>query len=83
MSCCGKARAAFAGMPAPPLPEPQARSRHAGDIEFEYAGWTGLTVRGPVTGALYRFSRTGSRVFVRGKDSAALAAVPQLRRVPR
>jgi hypothetical protein len=58
-------------------------ARHRDDVEFEYIGRTALTVRGAATGIVYRFKRTGSRVFVRAKDSAALAAVAQLRRLSR
>jgi hypothetical protein len=48
---------------------------------FEYTGATALTVIGPITGARYRFSRSGSRVHVDPRDSAALARVPVLRSV--
>lgn len=61
----------------------QIPPRHRDDVEFEYIGRTALTVRGPITGIGYRFKRAGSRVFVRAKDSTAVAAVPQLRRLSR
>jgi hypothetical protein len=48
---------------------------------FEYTGATALTVMGPVTGARYRFNRSGSRVHVDPRDSASLARVPVLRSV--
>jgi hypothetical protein len=83
MSCCGRARVAFTKTPVSATPGPQVQLRRHGDVEFEYTGRTGLTVRSPVTGAVYRFNRTGSRVLVRAKDSAALAALPLLRRVSR
>jgi len=50
-------------------------------IRFEYAGKTGMTVQGPVTGKRYRFDKPGSRVLVDPRDSPSLSAVPHLRRV--
>jgi hypothetical protein len=83
MSCCGRMRASFALMTDHQTAQFQIPARHRDDIEFEYIGRTALTVRGPATGIVYRFKRTGSKVFVRAKDSAAVAAVSQLRRLLR
>jgi hypothetical protein len=81
MSCCGRARAAFTLTPALPTGGVQIQPHHRDDVAFEFTGRTGMTVRGPVTGTVYRFQRIGAKVFVRARDSAALAMVPRLRRV--
>jgi hypothetical protein len=88
MSCCGRQISNFAppanvhrsasphasGFPAPP----QARQSH---VYFEYAGQTGLTVTGPVSGRRYRFDGPGARVPVEPVDKPAMERVPHLRRV--
>ena len=83
MSCCGRQREQFQGTSQipprgndrrrQPLPQPA--------IRFEYAGATGLTVQGPVTGKRYRFESHGSRVSIDPRDAPSMAAVPHLRRV--
>lgn len=88
MGCCGGKRAAFrrSGVDGPRA-EPQERAP-AGTMRglppppvlFEYVGETGLTARGPVTGARYRFAEPGARVAVDGQDAPSMAAVPNLRR---
>ena len=45
---------------------------------FQYAGHTSLTVRGPVTGRIYQFTRAGAILSVDPRDAPSLAAVPQL-----
>ncbi|MEK6300344.1 MAG: hypothetical protein AABO41_06450 [Acidobacteriota bacterium] len=50
-------------------------------IYFEYTGNSGLTVQGPITGRRYRFSGSGSRVGVDGRDAASVAGAPNLKRV--
>jgi hypothetical protein len=44
-----------------------------------YSGRTALTVTGPVTGAVYRFSAPGARLAVDPRDAGALLKVPVLR----
>jgi hypothetical protein len=39
-----------------------------------------MTVRGPVTGRVYRFAGPGSTVSVDTRDAPSLVAVPNLRR---
>jgi hypothetical protein len=46
---------------------------------FEYTGQTTLTVRGPITGWMYRFSKLNARIAVDGRDASALMGVPNLR----
>jgi hypothetical protein len=50
-------------------------------IVLEYAGKTGMTAVGPVTGQRYRFDRPGARVVIDPRDHVAMAAVPNLRQV--
>ena len=83
MSCCGKARFAVTEIEDVQTARLPIQQRRPGEVAFEYVGRTGLTVRGPITGAVYRFKRKGSKVFVRAKDSVALSMVPGLRRVSR
>jgi hypothetical protein len=49
-------------------------------VVFEYVGKTALTAIGPVSGRHYRFSRPGAILEVDPRDSASLAAVPNLRK---
>jgi hypothetical protein len=51
-------------------------------VRFEYVGATAMTVMGPVTGALYRFERTGAMLAVDPRDAPALGQVPRLRPAP-
>ena len=51
------------------------------ELQFEYIGQTGLTVRGTITGKRYRFTRPGALVSVDGRDGPSMFAVPNLRRV--
>jgi len=86
MSCCGGNRAAQrssyqaspAGLHRNPVPN---ASTSAKAVNFEYSGATALTVAGPATGSIYRFSRSGMRLAVHGSDAPSLLAVPGLRPV--
>jgi hypothetical protein len=46
---------------------------------FEYAGRSGITVIGAVTGRRYRFERPGARVAVDPADRPSVARVPRLK----
>jgi hypothetical protein len=48
---------------------------------FAYLGRTALSVRGPATGALYRFLVPGARLQVDSRDAVALRKVAVLRAV--
>jgi len=85
MPCCGKARAQLQGTissqrtkpvsSAASQPQPSAgQSAH-----FSYFGKTGLTVTGPVSSRVYRFSANGAPIAVDPRDAASLARVPNLR----
>src|ERR1035438_7906240 len=81
--CCGRESMRLAGelqsrrTTNAPLPPPSPTTR----VAFEYAGPTGLTVVGPVTGLRYRFDGPGSLVDVDVRDRILLASIRQLRQV--
>jgi hypothetical protein len=84
--CCNQSRAAIPGVrQAGPAPGPPAGSaaplRGGANAYFQYLGPTAMQVRGPATGASYRFAHHGAIVGVDPRDSRAVAAVPALRRV--
>ena len=70
--CCGRTRPVSAS----PRLQPPAR----GGTLFTYLGRTALTVTGPVTGAIYRFTTPGAQLRVDARDVPALQKVPVLRR---
>jgi len=86
MSCCGKKREEIrSAIQFRPVSQPIRRRdfkpalpAHPG-VVFEYIGKTALTAIGPVSGRHYRFSRPGAVLEVDPRDSAPLAAVPNLR----
>jgi hypothetical protein len=86
MSCCGKGRSQF--QTARTISNSNAGYAPAQDtrvdapstsVRFEYAGNTGLTVRGPITGRNYRFNGPGEQNVVDRRDAPSLMAVPKLR----
>ena len=68
--CCGRTRSISAN----PRLQPPARG-----VEFAYLGRTALTVAGPATGAVYRFSSPGARLRVDGRDAPAMQKIAVLR----
>ena len=50
-------------------------------VSFEYAGQTGLSVTGPISGIRYRFDHPGAVVEVDARDRVLLASLRQLRQV--
>jgi len=84
MSCCNKKRAQWAvpaSVAAPPQPGPSrpAEATTLRTVNFEYVGDEGISVRGEITRAQYRFQARGVRVAVDHRDAAYLAAMPNLR----
>jgi hypothetical protein len=71
--------AASSGTQAKPAAEPQPRPSL---VLYEYTGPTGMTVQGPRSGATYRFERPGAKVAIDPRDTASMAGLPHLRRVP-
>ncbi|MCU0304137.1 MAG: hypothetical protein MUC56_08785 [Thermoanaerobaculales bacterium] len=80
MGCCGKVRQSIGSALRRPDAGNASPPRRLNPV-FAYTGATALTVRGPVSGRLYRFDRTGARLAVDPRDRPALARVPHLREV--
>ena len=62
-------------------PSPQKPPSQRTSVEFEYVGTTAMTVRGPFSGARYRFHYPGARLRVHPHDASSLAAIPNLQAV--
>jgi hypothetical protein len=78
MSCCGNQRAALRQQLSP-SPGGDAEFWTSGPIEFEYSGYGELTVTGPLSGTVYRFTANDRRVRVHGSDAPSLLSVPGLK----
>ena len=50
------------------------------DIKFEYAGKTGLSVTGGITGKKYRFNHPGDIQLIDYRDASGMMAVPSLKK---
>jgi hypothetical protein len=76
MSCCGQQRRAvrerFAGARRAPQIPPPAEALEA--VPLDYRGEAPLTLRGPVSGAVYSTGPAGARVLAHPGDAAALLA---------
>jgi hypothetical protein len=86
--CCGRDRAQQKVTSKPLSSRPANRPATAVNREtpqsrvaYVYAGNTGMTVTGPVSGKQYRFDHPGARVEVDARDRVLLASVRQLRQV--
>ncbi len=80
MSCCGSQRAAVRSNG---VSTAASAPRYAtwGPVDLEYSGHGELTVVGPLTGSVYRFTGNGARVRVHGSDAPSLVSVPGLKPV--
>jgi len=76
--CCGRGRTSRTSTFQNRAPVSTAPINTQSGAAFEYVGKTALTVVGPITGANYRFERTGSRLRVDLRDRAGLVQVPVL-----
>lgn len=80
MACCGQRRAMAAGsgkvIQANRFARPISHS-----ALYEYTGATGMSVTGSGSGTRYRFSHPGSKLQIDPRDIAAMAGLPNLRRV--
>lgn len=81
MSCCGNGRSAYSGANMGSTPPRENQYQISTPIEFEYLGQGELTVTGPLSGVVYRFSPSVRRVSVHGSDAPSLLSVPGLRPV--
>lgn len=79
MSCCGNGRSAYSQANLGSTPTPENQYRITTPIEFEYSGQGELTVTGPLSGVVYRFTPSVRRVSVHGSDAPSLLSVPGLR----
>lgn len=50
------------------------------DISFEYMGNTGLTVKGNVTGKLYRYDKKGDTSLIDYRDASGMMRLSLLKR---
>ena len=81
MSCCGNGRTAYSQANMGSTPPPENQYRITTPLEFEYVGQGELTVTGPLSGVVYRFTPSARRVSVHGSDAPSLLSVPGLRPV--
>ena len=81
MSCCGKGRAAYTQANSGSTQSHGSHYQLSTPIEFEYSGQGELTVTGPLSGVVYRFTPSARRVSVHGSDAPSLLSVPGLRPV--
>ena len=76
MSCCGKGRTAYSQANIGSTPPTENQYRITTPVEFEYSGQGELTVTGPLSGVVYRFTPSVRRVSVHGADAPSLLSVP-------
>lgn len=81
MSCCGKGRTAYTQANLGSTPPPESQYRITTPVQFEYSGQGELTVTGPLSGVVYRFTPSARRVSVHGADAPSLLSVPGIRPV--
>jgi len=86
MSCCNDQRESLrrnASLSGQGRVSSQGGVQHrtTGPMQFEYKGAGQLTVTGPLTGTIYRFSGPGALVLVHAADVPSLVSVPGLRPV--
>lgn len=79
MSCCGSQRASLRQTSTAPASSTAVHTRVQADVSFEYSGNGQLTVTGPLTGQVYRFTPTAARLRVHGSDAPSLVSVPGLK----
>jgi len=80
MACCGQRRAMAAS--AGKLAEAGAPRRTAAHgVLYEYTGSDAMTVIGPASRSTYRFGERGARLQIDPRDAAAMAGMPDLRRL--
>ena len=84
--CCGSNRAAARAATvvaargnASPSVLPVAPLSATTEIVFEYAGEGSASIRGPVSGRVYRFGGRGDRIRVDARDRPGLVAIASLR----
>ena len=82
MACCGGHRTAQRTTYTRPTASANERSStQSKPVTFAYTGTGSLSVKGPLTGATYRFAGHGSRVSIHPSDASSLVSVPGLKPV--
>ena len=81
MSCCGSGRTAYNQANIGSTPRTENQYQLTTPVEFEYSGQGELTVTGPLSGVVYRFTPSVRRVSVHGADAPSLLSVPGIRPV--
>jgi hypothetical protein len=81
MSCCGDQRASLRQQLNSSSEGRTVEFWTPGEIDFEYSGDGELTVTGPLSGIVYRFTASDRRVRVHGSDAPSLLSVPGIRPV--
>lgn len=64
-------------------PEAAEPKRMWQDVDFQYTGGTALTIKGSITGKLYRFVQPNSIQKIDYRDASGMMAVPVLRKINR
>ena len=77
MSCCGNQRSTLR-QDWGTSEQRETEYWTSGPVEFEYSGHGELTVTGPLSGIVYRFTANDRRVRVHGSDVPSLVSVPGL-----
>lgn len=87
MCNCGNKRNSYSNVGKNPLKEPEysmiPHTKIFSDSHFEYSGKSALTVKGNITGKIYRFEFTGDVRLIDYRDASAMYAVPVLKKVKR
>jgi len=85
MRCCGDKRARLAHVqgsrtsPTDASSSTESTARERKERTFEYVGDKGLTVRGAVSGKMYRFEARGDLIEVAHDDAFAMMAERDVR----
>lgn len=84
MCNCGNKREAFTSQPSYKLSShhyfADPSKRMWADINFEYTGKTALSVKGPISGKNYRFSKPGDIQLIDYRDASSMAGIPVLKK---
>lgn len=85
MGCCGDKRRQLARSqrarvsPEPEVPPDESIAPRRNNRTFEFVGRGSLTVRGAVSGTVYRFAHPGARLEVNYADAFAMMAQRDVR----
>jgi hypothetical protein len=85
MSCCGDKRSRIYNDPYSKIRSPDGvpddqQAFIPANSFFEYTGATAMTVKGAVTGQIYRFEKPGALLEVDRRDASFMAGIPNLKK---